>query len=87
MGDALPEAPVNETKAMAHDGYTEPVRVTREPAKRDYSDDPAMTGKVTHRHRFSKEGTPVGHRMVGRMMKQIYRYPCTEPGCKETKVE
>ena len=27
---------MNETKAMAHDGYTEPVRVTREPAKRHY---------------------------------------------------
>ena len=31
--EKLPEAPplVNETKAMAHDGYTEPVRVTPDP--------------------------------------------------------
>ena len=80
MDGSMREALVNETKAMAHDGYTEPVRVT--PAKRDYSDDPAMTGKITHRHHFIK-GEQVARRMVGRIAQPVFKYECE---CGETEV-
>ena len=47
--------------------------------KRDYSDDPAMTGTKTHYHRFKKAGEPVSFHQ-GRPQ---YRMRCA---CGDTKV-
>jgi metal-responsive CopG/Arc/MetJ family transcriptional regulator len=40
-----------------------------------------------HRHRFSKEGIQIGTKMVGRIQKPVYSYPCMDQRCVETKVE
>ena len=48
---------------------------------------PAMTGEITHRHRFSETGIQIGTKMVGRIQKPVYSYPCRTRGAKETKVE
>ncbi len=49
---------------------------------RDYSDDPAMTGKITHRHRFERR-EQIGHQMRGTLQVPVYRYECGSPTCDE----